>query len=432
MIRVVFTLLAVLLVLGQPLLAEASEFGSKVSQMAEIKAVRVGAAADRVRIVVDAAKEVRFKTLVLSNPGRVVVDLAGAWLSPNVSRDISLDSPFASRIRVGQFDKTTVRIVVETTVQKDQFEVFPIAGGEDTAPYRVVMDFGRTGEGNTEYGTRENPAASLPDDEAETPREKPPTGSGVESEQTTEAGKVSPEEIDEDGKPSEKEKKKEDKKGDKAKDEAKKTAAEEKDEPPSEPVFSPGIKGKKIVIDPGHGGEDSGAIGPTGVTEKSVTLRISKEIKTLLEKAGAKVIMTREIATEVSPKHRQATDIDELQARCDVANKAKADIFVSIHTDSFTSREASGTTGYYYEKGTAASRRLAKAIQSALIKEIRTTSRGIKTCNFYVVRKTNMPATLIEVAFLSNPKEEKLLNSKQGVLKAAVGIVQGISDFFGK
>ena len=194
--------------------------------------------------------------------------------------------------------------------------------------------------------------------------------------------------------------------------------------------FSPGIKGKKIVIDPGHGGEDSGAIGPSGVTEKSITLQIAKEVERMLKEAGAKVTMTRTTDTEVSPKHRQATDVDELQARCDVANKAKADIFISIHMDSFTSREASGTTGYYYTKGSAASKRLAAAIQSELVGQLKTTSRGIKTCNFYVVKHTKMPATLIEVAFVSNPKEEKLLTSKKGVQKAAIGIVNGISDFF--
>ena len=103
-------------------------------------------------------------------------------------------------------------------------------------------------------------------------------------------------------------------------------------------------------------------------------------VERMLKEAGAKVTMTRTTDTEVSPKHRQATDVDELQARCDVANKAKADIFISIHMDSFTSREASGTTGYYYTKGSAASKRLAAAIQSDLVGQLKTTSRGIKTC----------------------------------------------------
>ena len=152
----------------------------------------------------------------------------------------------------------------------------------------------------------------------------------------------------------------------------------------------------------------------------------------MLKEAGAKVIMTRTTDTEVSPKHRQATDVDELQARCDGANKAKADIFISIHMDSFTSREASGTTGYYYVKGSAASKKLAAAIQSNLVSQLKTTSRGVRTCKFYVVRHTKMPATLIEVAFVSNPKEEKLLTSKKGVQRAAIGIVKGISDFFGE
>jgi len=458
--RFFYILFAMLLVLGWSGAAEASAFGDKVSNMAEIKAVRVGASAEYVRIVVDASKEVKYKTMVLSGPDRVVVDIAGAWLSPNVARDIKLDSRFASRIRVGQFDKTTVRVVVETTVTKGNYDVFTIEGGENAAPYRVVMDFGRTGDGSAkDHGTTDQPKAAptdTPKEDGNTAKEpeketaaekktaKPENPEDVkaaeeanqEAKKSAEETEKSADEKDKKDKKADSEKSSEDKKKD-AKSEDKKnesgTKEKEKEEKPiPEPKFSPGIKGKKIAIDPGHGGEDSGAIGPTGITEKSVTLRIAKEVQALLKKAGAVVIMTRETDTEVSPKHRQATDIDELQARCDVANKAKADIFVSIHTDSFTSREASGTTGYYYEKGTAASRRLAQAIQSVLYKQLKTTSRGVKTCNFYVVRKTNMPATLIEVAFLSNPKEEKLLNSKQGVTKSAVAIVQGISDFFGK
>ncbi|MBR3457105.1 MAG: N-acetylmuramoyl-L-alanine amidase, partial [Selenomonadaceae bacterium] len=76
-------------------------------------------------------------------------------------------------------------------------------------------------------------------------------------------------------------------------------------------------------------------------------------------------------------------------------------------------------------------RELADKIRSNLVDQLGTQSRGTQTCNFYVVRHTDMPATLIEVAFISNPEEERLLNSKEGIKKAAMAIVDGIADYFG-
>ena len=192
-----------------------------------------------------------------------------------------------------------------------------------------------------------------------------------------------------------------------------------------------GLKGRVITIDAGHGGSDAGAIGPTGVTEKSVTLNIALRLQKLLEAEGATVYMTRTTDTEVSPKGAKASDIEELQARCDVANQANSDIFVSIHNDSFTNGAAKGTTGYYYARGSAKSRTLADDIRKAVIDELGTESRGTQSCNFYVVKHTDMPATLVEVAFISNPSEEKLLASDEGAQKAAQGIADGIADYFG-
>ena len=192
------------------------------------------------------------------------------------------------------------------------------------------------------------------------------------------------------------------------------------------------LRGKTIVIDPGHGGNDAGAIGPTGVMEKTVTLKVSLELKKLLEAEGATVIMTRETDTTVSSKGAKASDIEELGARCEVANRAGADIFISIHADSFTRPEARGTTGYYYSKSTTGKgQKLADCIRRNLVEQLGTPSRGTQPCNFYVVKNTDMPATLIELGFISNKEEEQLLNSKEGVQKAAQGILDGIEDYFG-
>ena len=418
MVRILFMLFFLLgAMLPQPAEA-ATPFSEKAAKLSGITAVRMAGSMERLRIVLDANKEVDYSVMVLSNPSRVVVDLHGAWLSPNVARETVLESRFASKVRVAQFNENTVRVVVETSMGKGQYDVFSIEGG--AIPYRVVMDFGKIGRAKDD-----SHGGTITDDRVGSGEPSTDKPEGQETE------KPKPQTTEKPGKDG-----KEDKTG--KEDVGKEKPGEDKKPDDNVEVltedvkFSPGVKGKKIVIDAGHGGEDSGAIGPSGVTEKSITLQIAKEVERMLKEAGAKVIMTRSTDTEVSPKHRQATDVDELQARCDVANKAKADIFISIHMDSFTSREASGTTGYYYTKGSASSKRLAAAIQSELVSQLKTTSRGIKTCNFYVVKHTKMPATLIEVAFVSNPKEEKLLTSKKGVQKAAIGIVNGISDFFGE
>ncbi len=192
------------------------------------------------------------------------------------------------------------------------------------------------------------------------------------------------------------------------------------------------LKGRKIAIDPGHGGNDAGAIGPTGVMEKTVTLKVALELRRLLEAEGAEVIMTRETDRTVSEKGAKASDIEELGARCDVGNRAGADIFISIHADSFTRPEARGTTGYYYGKSTSGrGQKLADCIRRNLVEQLGTPSRGTQPCNFYVVKNTDMPATLIELGFISNKEEEQLLDSKEGVEKAAQGILDGIEDYFG-
>ena len=424
MVRFLFIFMLLFGTLLPSFVQAATPFSEKAAKLSAISAVRMAGSMERLRIVLDASKEVDYSVMMLSNPSRVVVDLHGAWITPSVSRETVIESRFASKVRVAQFNEDTVRVVVETEMGKGQYDVFSLEGGE--IPYRVVMDFGKVGRAKDD-----SHGGTITDDRI---------GSGEPTAEQKEQGKPEGQEI---GKPGTEEKPKpqdtETPGTDGKEDGVKENTGEEK-KPEDDNVevlsedmtFSPGIKGKKIVIDPGHGGEDSGAIGPSGVTEKSITLQIAKEVEKMLKEAGAKVIMTRTTDTEVSPKHRQATDVDELQARCDVANKAKADIFISIHMDSFTSREASGTTGYYYIKGSAASKRLAASIQSNLVTQLKTTSRGVRTCKFYVVRHTKMPATLIEVAFVSNPKEEKLLTSKKGVQKAAVGIVNGISDFFGE
>lgn len=190
------------------------------------------------------------------------------------------------------------------------------------------------------------------------------------------------------------------------------------------------VKGHKIAIDPGHGGSDSGAVGPRGVTEKSVTLAVSQKVRSILEGSGARVIMTRDTDRDVYGVN--ATDKQELQARVDVGTREPGvEIFVSIHCNAFSNSEASGTETYYYASS-AQGKKLATLLNEELIKAGGRTNRGVKTANFYVIRHSPMPASLVELAFVTNYEEERLLSDPQYQDRLATAIARAISRYFGQ
>lgn len=186
-----------------------------------------------------------------------------------------------------------------------------------------------------------------------------------------------------------------------------------------------------IVIDPGHGGPDPGAIGASGTYEKNNTLPVGLNLAGLLRSAGAQVILTR--STDVSPAGGTYTERADLEARTKIANDLKADLFISLHNDSFGNPDVSGTTTYYSSANPVASqsKTLAASIQSELVKAIGLNNRGVKDSPFYVVKNTKMPAVLVELGFLSNPTEENLLGSSEFQKKAAQGVYRGILEFIG-
>ncbi|MBP2645960.1 MAG: amiC 2 [Firmicutes bacterium] len=197
--------------------------------------------------------------------------------------------------------------------------------------------------------------------------------------------------------------------------------------PPVEFSFTPGLRNKVIVLDPGHGGSDPGAIGLNKTMEKDVTLAVAQIVKNLLVSEGAVVVMTRADDRDVFAPN--ATAVDELKARTTVGNSRKTDIFVSIHADSCPARSAGGTTAYYYQK-TRYDALLAQNLESGMIDKGNLYERGAATANFYVIKRTMMPAALVELAFISNPDEEKLLVSNSFQQKIAQGIVDGMKNFF--
>jgi N-acetylmuramoyl-L-alanine amidase len=184
------------------------------------------------------------------------------------------------------------------------------------------------------------------------------------------------------------------------------------------------LKGKVIVVDPGHGGSDAGAIGPSNILEKNVTLAIARDLQQLLSDGGATVVMTR--TSDKAVANEEASDIEELQARADIANQANADLFISIHADSFAEHE-SGTTTYFWADSNDD---LARFVQDSMVSQLKLYDRGYQSSDFYVLKNTNMPAILTEAAFISNPKEEKLLANRNFNHKVAIGIYNGIKKYF--
>lgn len=198
---------------------------------------------------------------------------------------------------------------------------------------------------------------------------------------------------------------------------------------PTKPTFDigGGIKGKMITLDPGHGGTDPGAIGKQGTKEKDITLKIAMKVRDYLLDKGAQVSMTR--TTDKDVFGPDATDAQELQARVDVAQANDADLFVSIHCNASTNPNIGGISSYFFPK-TDYDKIAASAIQDDLTKKFGLDDLGVRQANFYVNKRSSMPTVLIETAFISNQKEEKLLRSNWFQSKMAKAIADGIEDYF--
>lgn len=191
-------------------------------------------------------------------------------------------------------------------------------------------------------------------------------------------------------------------------------------------VINPPENVPTVCIDAGHGGDDSGAVGVAGVKEKDVNLAVALKTGSILQQNNIKVIYTR---TNDNPSWDTSNQSDSLSKRCSIANNAKANIFVAIHCNSADDVEtANGTETYSYATGTNGEK-LAKLIQSELIKTTGAANRGVKTANFYVLRNTSMPAVLTELGFLSNATEEKKLNDATYQQKCANAIAKAIIEY---
>jgi N-acetylmuramoyl-L-alanine amidase len=359
---------------------------------------------DYTRISLELDRDVTWETHELGKsapgkPGRVYVDLKRTKLGRNV-KDITIGDGLLKGCRVGQYKADVVRVVLDTENIKD-YKIFPLSD-----PARLVIDV--RGDRPVEISRLEPVVAAMPE-------------------------RVVVPKLDEHP-----------------------AVVEKKARPHKKAVIS---KIRRIVVDPGHGGHDPGAVGPNGIQEKDVVLAIGLKLRELLkDELGVDVVMTR------------STDVFiPLEERTAIANKVGADLFLSVHANAALSRSAAGIETYYLnlaktdkvaqlaakENGTSLekvsvlqailfdlmanyklndSAHLADEVQRALHKKIRTRhsdvkNLGVKQGPFYVLVGASMPSILVETAFLSNAAEESRLKDPAYQEMTANGILEGVRSY---
>jgi len=188
---------------------------------------------------------------------------------------------------------------------------------------------------------------------------------------------------------------------------------------PSVPGNLPSVPNTRmvVVIDPGHGGRDPGAVGINGLQEKQVIFPISLRVAELLEQQGVTVVMTR----------RTDSTLD-LQNRVDIAERARGNLFVSIHANaiSMSRPDVNGLETYYASE---TGRRLAAAIQASMLAATGMNDRGVKQARFYVLRRTSMPAALVEVGFVTGAADAPRLADPAWREVLANAIARGILQY---
>lgn len=368
------------------------------------------------RVVVDLTGEVQFQSERIPDPDRIYFDLYPARLGPEVTeRTMEIPGGFLKRIRVAPNQAGVVRVVLDVDRVQD-YSVFLLDN-----PSRLVVDA---------YAQRTQLAQKSATEEtkpsAEKPAEAPKTAKEPAVAATTPPGKTP--------------------------------------DPTSRGGYNMtralGVKVSKIVIDPGHGGHDTGAIGPTGLLEKDLCLDLALRLGKMIQEKlpGAEVIYTRTDDTFVP-----------LERRTQIANEAKADIFLSIHANSNRNRELRGVETYYLSFATSSealevaaqenrmnqaslhemqelmakiannekieeSRELATAVQTALAERLQRYSkyvrdRGVRKAPFVVLIGAKMPSVLAEVSYLSNPADERILKRSEHRDRIVEGLFHGLQNY---
>ena len=419
--RKLFTLLG-MLVLVLPVLFGASR-AANVTDLHWV--TRNDAPIPFVRMVFSLSSPVHATASISASGTSTTLVLKNATLT-GVPTSIVMDDGIAKSAMLSQSGAdTVVKIETPKAIDVEDLKVFTLK--KDTVnnkPYRMVVDIQKKGVAPRDNYYGKKPAVPVSEKapakvaETKTPPKEAPK---AEAKPAPKAEKPAPKPVAKPAKP-------------------------EPKVAPKQPVALPtvpekpmpevvhyrttgGIGGKIIVLDPGHGGSDPGAIGPTGLQEKQVTLPIAEYLKSILEAKGAKVILTRTTDVDVYGPH--ASGVDELQARVNVANGNQADAFISIHINSFSNPNVGGIATYYFD-GSDQSKKLDSSVQEQIAEHSGFNGdRGIQPGNLYVLRHSLMPSILVELGFISNPKEEGHLKESETQKDFANELAKGLELYFG-
>ncbi|HET7841442.1 MAG TPA: N-acetylmuramoyl-L-alanine amidase, partial [Terriglobia bacterium] len=433
--------------------------------MAAIKSVRTWNSQNSTRVVVMLGDTIDYKSAHIASPDRIYFDLSKARLGGKPKISLDDKAGLLKSVRIAPNRPGVVRLVLDVDGAKD-YSAFLLA-----KPYRLVIDVRAQGTETAKDAAPPPAKAPAPAKvlDASNPSASPASTAAAEkvsvsSERTPKA--VAPDADPPLPEPAAKLVTKTDLP-------AKKLVAKRKEVallPPPEPkptrdgqhslTRALGLKIGRIVIDPGHGGRDTGTIGPHGLMEKDVCLDVALRLGKLIEEKlpGAEVVYTRKDDTYVSLEERTA-----------IANQAHADLFISIHANSSNDPQARGIETYYLNFATSTesmevatrenatseeslhnlqdliqkiarnekieeSKELAGDIQDTLSQRLQLVShrernRGVKKAPFVVLIGANMPSVLSEISFVSNPSDERLLRKAAQRQRIADGLYRGISSY---
>jgi N-acetylmuramoyl-L-alanine amidase len=454
-----------------------STSGGEVAQSASIprvQKIRTNVTSDSTEVIIDLENSVQFASGRIANPDRIYFDLHAARLTPAMARtNIHVSGDLLSKVRVAQNQEGVVRIVLDVNGVGDY------AASLTKKPTRLVIElYSSINRPKSEATASAKAAKNSPNpNTSENIDAVPVSKDFVTADVTTPSAPLAkPQAMD----------------AGSSADTAAAPAAKPLPEPNKtsltrpasskskskpeliQPVSAPppthdgqatltralGLKINRIVIDAGHGGHDTGTIGPSGLMEKDLCLDVALRLGKIIEQKlpGADVVYTRSDDTFIP-----------LEERTHIANEAKADLFISIHANSSPDHGARGVETYYLNlKGSAEamevaarenavsqegvhdledlvkkiartekideSKELADDVQDNLTKKIQHTAkpvknRGVRKAPFVVLIGADMPSILTEISFLSNPSDEQLLKKPDHRQRIAEGVYQGVSAY---
>ncbi len=185
-----------------------------------------------------------------------------------------------------------------------------------------------------------------------------------------------------------------------------------------------------VILDAGHGGKDGGASSESGIIEKEVVLSVTKKVEDYLKMQGINVVLTRDGDYDLASPEAKKRKTEDLSKRVQIMNGQENGIVVSIHANAITNSSWSGAQTFYDPKKIE-NKQLATAIMNSMKNNLQTTTREAKAISsLFILKNSNVPSTLVEIGFLSNPEEEMRLKSEEHQNLIVEGIVKGIDMYF--